>query len=316
MRRFDSVPGLLYSTPMSYIEEFLEYIVAEGGRAFNSYAAYKSDLLSLEKYLRSKHRQELQDAKDNEINLYITNLHSEISPRSICRKISSIKHFYQFLVTEKIIDKNPTENIISPKYTKKLPRALSVNEIKSLLEECRNMNSQQGLRLELMISLLYDTGMRISEMLSIKLSDLGFANSKDIELKNYFSIVGKGSKERIVIINNYTKLLLEKYIGNYCSNNYSKQYLFSSNSALGHMTRQNFDILIKKIANLASLNEVSAHKLRHSFATHMLENGSDLRVLQELLGHSDISSTQIYTHMDKKHLKNLLQSKHPMSSDL
>jgi integrase/recombinase XerD len=171
------------------------------------------------------------------------------------------------------------------------------------------------------VSLLYASGLRVSELVTLKIDDLIFEHSLESgpkKLKNYFTIKGKGERERIVIINDTTSQSLEEYLKIRHIFSTNSRFLFPSRSNLGHMTRQNFAILLKNAAISSGIDHrrVSPHILRHSFASHLLENGADLRVIQELLGHVDIATTQIYTHLQKSHLKKIIDECHPINREL
>lgn len=303
---------------MEYIEQFLEMALAERAISENSLISYKRDLLDYKYFLEAKKLNEFRVSSED-IDKYIRGLSNKsISARSINRKISTIKSYYSFLISENYTDYNPTLIVDLPKYNNKLPSVLSINEIKVLLNYCNNDNSPEGLRLSAMIHLIYASGLRVSELVSLKVTDITIGG-KNSEVRSNFVVKGKGGKDRMVIINQKAKNSLEQYLAvreNFCKlgSSFSKIYFFPSVSAKGHMTRQNFALLLKQATIKAGLDPeiVSPHVLRHSFASHLLENGADLRVIQELLGHSDISTTQIYTHVQSSHLKYTLQKHHPL----
>ncbi len=321
MRRFDSGPGLhkKYTNMMGFIEQFLEMMIAERGVANNSIVSYKCDLLDFQKFLLQNKLLELNIKAEN-IRDWVEYLaENGLQARSINRKISTIKNYYEFLISEKHTNYNPTLMVDLPKYQTKLPATLSIDQIKTLLLYCNQDKSPDSVRLKAMIHLLYASGLRVSELVSIRLTDI-LVNQISQNIKRIFSITGKGNKERMVIINEQAALSLLDYLtirSNFISRKHLKSqiYLFCSSAASGHMTRQNFAILLKQAAIKAGLNpdNISPHTLRHSFASHLLEGGADLRVIQELLGHADISTTQIYTHIQTKHLK-LALDRHPLKS--
>ncbi len=326
MRRFDSDPGLhkKYTNMMGFIEQFLEMMIAERGVANNSKLSYQCDLLDFQKFLLQNKLSELNIKAEN-IRDWVEYLaENGLQARSINRKISTIKNYYEFLISEKHTNYNPTLMVDLPKYQTKLPSTLSIDQIKTLLLYCEQDKDTDSIRLKAMIHLLYASGLRVSELVSIKLTDI-LANQMlqdkmSQNIKKIFSITGKGNKERMVIINEQAALSLLDYLtirNNFISKKHlkSQNYLFCSSAASGHMTRQNFAILLKQAAIKAGLNpdNISPHTLRHSFASHLLEGGADLRVIQELLGHADISTTQIYTHIQTKHLK-LALDRHPLKS--
>jgi len=305
---------------MNFIEQFLEMMLAERGIAKNSMLSYKRDLKDFQEFLTKNRLTELE-VKDSDISKFILELaKSGISPRSINRKISTLKSYFIFLVSENHTDYNPVLVVDLPRYNSKLPKFLSIDDIKTLLEYCKQDSTPDGIRLNAMIHLLYASGMRVSELVSLKMSDITSGSNCSIIRKN-FLIKGKGSKERVIIINDQAQSALEKYLkirNGFCvsKNSKSNSYFFPSYSNQGHMTRQNFALLLKKASLNSGLDHdsISPHILRHSFATHLLENGADLRVIQELLGHSDISTTQIYMHVQAFHLKKTLKEFHPLEA--
>jgi len=303
---------------MHFIEQFLEMMLAERGIAKNSLLSYKRDLKDFQEFLKKTNLSELQ-VKDSDISKFIELLSKAgISARSINRKISTIKTYFIFLISENHTNYNPVLVVDLPRYVSKLPEFLSINDIKILLEYCNDDDSPDGIRLNAMIHLLYASGMRVSELVSLKITEIT-SGDKFSQIRTNFIIKGKGGRERIIVINEQAKKTLMLYLkirDYFCFNKSqkAKNYFFVSNSTSGHMTRQNFALLLKKASLSAGLDPavISPHALRHSFASHLLENGADLRVIQELLGHSDISTTQIYTHVQTAHLKKTLQEFHPL----
>jgi integrase/recombinase XerD len=306
---------------MQFIEQFLEMMLAERGIAKNSLLSYRRDLLDFRCFL-TKHKFQELEVKDSDISNFIKDLAKDgLSARSINRKISTLKTYFTFLISENHTEYNPALIVDLPKYRAKLPEFLSINDIRILLESCAEDKSPDGIRLNAMVHLLYASGMRVSELVSLKLTDITCGNNFS-QIRKSFLIKGKGGKERIVVINKQAQGSLEEYLkvrSNFYDgkNPKSKNYFFVSQSAQGHMTRQNFALLLKKIAINSGLDPdcISPHALRHSFASHLLEGGADLRVIQELLGHSDISTTQIYTHVQTSHLKKTLKNFHPLERD-
>jgi integrase/recombinase XerD len=305
---------------MQYIEQFLEMTVAERGIAKNSLLSYKRDLLDFREFLTKNKLSELETSS-RDIESYIVSLsNNNIAARSINRKISTLKSYYNFLISEGHSDYNPSLIVDLPKYSSKLPDILSIDDIRSLLEYCNQDSSPEGIRLSAMIHLIYASGLRVSELVSLKLVDIasGYTFS---DIRKTFVVNGKGGKERIVVINDKAVQAIKSYLkirDDFCKGKSSnaKQFFFASSSQEGHMTRQNFAQQLKKASLNSGLNPdiISPHVLRHSFASHLLEGGADLRVIQELLGHSDISTTQIYTHVQTGHLKKTLEQFHPLKN--
>lgn len=306
---------------MQYIEQFLEMTLAERGIAENSLISYRRDLLDYREFLSENKMAELAVISED-IEKYIAALvGKQISPRSINRKISTLKSYYNFLISENHTDYNPALVVDLPKYSNKLPSILSIEDMRNLLDYCHNDTSPEGIRLCAMIHLIYASGLRVSELVSLKLIDIT-SGHKNLEVRSTFMVKGKGGKERIVVINEKARHAITDYLQvreSFCKakSQLAKTYFFTSNSSQGHMTRQNFANLLKQAALKSGLDPdiISPHVLRHSFASHLLEGGADLRVIQELLGHSDISTTQIYTHVQTGYLKKTLQECHPLEKD-
>jgi integrase/recombinase XerD len=305
---------------MYYIEQFLEVLYAERGAADNTLEAYKRDVLSLYNYAASKNL-EVIALGSSEIRDYIQYLNSSgYSPRSISRKISSIRHFYDFLISEEELMANPAKLVDLPKYRSELPKVMNTEEVEALLNSCAGPETPGEWRFYSIIEVLYATGMRASELVSLPLSCLSIKqlDSSRPCIDKIIKLRGKGGKERIVVLHDTAKQAVEGYLyyRNQFLQNVSKKaykYLYPSNSNLGHITRQNLGAMLKKQALIAGISphKVSPHTLRHSFASHMLEGGANLRLIQELLGHSDISTTQIYTHVQNRRLKSALDTHHP-----
>ncbi|ABV84717.1 site-specific tyrosine recombinase XerD [Rickettsia massiliae] len=306
---------------MEFISQFLEMLLAERALSKNSILSYKRDLFDFHNYLATQKLSELNITTEN-IRDWIEYLASnDLQARSINRKISTIKSYYKFLISENHTAFNPVLNVDLPKYQNKLPEILSIDQIKSLLEHCSQDNSPEGIRLNAMIHLLYASGFRVSELVSLKLADILTNKTSKGEVRKIFSVLGKGNKERVIVINEQAVISIAKYLAirDVFVNKAKPRnliYLFPSSALAGYMTRQNFAILLKSAALYAGLNpeHISPHILRHSFASHLLEGGADLRVIQELLGHADISTTQIYTHLQTNHLKKALLH-HPLNKN-
>ena len=300
---------------MDYLEQFLEMMIAERGVASNTIISYKNDLVKFKNFLLAKN---ITEVTTDEIREFISYLSTEeIKPVSIARKITTLKQYYKFLVTENIRNDNPVLLIYKPNPGKSLPKILSKEEVKNLFGVLENPQNFDDIRLSCMLEILYASGMRVTELVSLKMSSVQIEQSSNV-IKPFMTINGKGNKERIVMLNDNAINALAQYLKirvNFIPNQNSEKWLFPSNSKEEHITRQRFGQLLKELAIIANINPdmISPHVLRHSFATHLLENGADLRVIQELLGHSDISTTQIYTHVQTKRLKEVIDEYHPLS---
>ncbi len=278
-----------------YISQYMEYLEIERGLSPNTIMAYRSDLYSLSDFLQQFSFEDISQIQRMHLNLYIKNLYDlKYTPRSITREIASIKGFFKWLSTNDILKHNPALSIEQPKLPKRLPKVLSMNEITELLK------TKMSLLDSAVLELLYAAGLRVSELADIQYNNI------DLKTK-YVRCFGKGSKERIVPIGAKACSALKKYFNerDYILKKYnlSSKYCFIKENGK-KLTRQDVYNFIHGLGKNVN-KDISPHTIRHSFATHLLENGADLRVVQELLGHSDVSTTQLYTHISKKRLKDI-----------
>ena len=285
---------------IQHISLYLEYIEVERGLSSNTVDAYRRDLYSLSNFLSELGLDEVSKVQRFHLNLYIKNLYDKkYTPYSIAREIASIKGFFKWLSISEEIKHNPSLAIEQPKLPKRLPKVLSMKEIKSLLETDLSVLNKA------IFELLYAAGLRVSELSNIQI------NNVDLTSK-FVRCVGKGSKERLVPIGNQACNALKSYIKerDFIIKKYgiTSKYLFIKENGK-KLTRQDVYLFINSIGKNIE-KDISPHTIRHSFATHLLENGADLRVVQELLGHSDVSTTQLYTHISKKRLKEIYFSIH------
>ena len=284
------------------IEEYKKYLLIDRHYSENTIKSYINDLSTFISYLNN-HKLDAINVDHNIILNYLKSI-NDLDERSIAHQISVLRGFYKFLILENYIKVSPMENIDLPKLTKKLPNVLSIDEVDKLLDI--NLNDMYDYRNKAMLELLYATGLRVSELINIKLEDIDIYNS-------LVKTVGKGSKMRIIPFGSYATMALEKYILEYRSKFIKKEatdYLFLNNHGK-KMTRQGFFKILKNLAKEKGINELSPHTLRHSFATHMLSGGADLRSIQEMLGHANLSTTEIYTNISREDLKNNYHSTHP-----
>jgi len=289
-----------------YLDSFLDSIWAEQGLSKNTLVSYEHDIRSFLDYLNDN-KVKLFDAQQSDINLFVSFRFSKgISSSSNMRLISSLKKFFIYLVSHNFVKKNPTENIESPRKVKLLPHTIDTESVDKLLNS-PDLKTRFGARDKAMLEILYACGLRVTELVSLKFSQVVIES-------NFLRVMGKGSKERIIPINDYALSFLKTYIDDFRSEfikSKKTDSLFLSNRG-AEMTRHSFWHIIKKYAMQAGINEhLSPHTLRHAFATHMINNGADLRVVQLLLGHSDLSTTQLYTHIAKNELKELHCKNHP-----
>ena len=290
------------------VEGYIEYLFANKNLSKNTILSYKDDL---KKFISFIEQNDLKKLENNIIQNYVKFLSKNFSPKSHSRKLSSLKAFFNYLFDLKLVNKNPIADVDFPKITKTIPKLLSEKEIFTLLERTYNDSSFKGLRMSVMMEILYATGIRISELVEIKNGDL----SEDF---SSVLIKGKGGKQRVVPLFGKVKEVLKKYLFEKRHFNIKGSFLFPSNSKFGHITRHRFFQLLKKLSLECGINvsKVSPHTIRHSFASHLLERGVDLRIIQESLGHKDISTTQIYTHIQSKKIRKILEEKHSIKNDL
>ena len=281
---------------MNYIDIFLEALSAERGRSEKTLAAYASDLHHADAAIPGG----LMTADDVAIQKYLANLPDRAS--SVARHASALRGFYKFLMLEKIITKNPTANLELPKRARALPKFLSVEEIELLISSAGDVKN--ATRLRAMLELVYASGLRVSELCELPMT----ANLGDKLL-----IHGKGAKERIVPMHPGAVHALQRWLD--VRGDDASKYVFPSHGKTGHITRDGFFKILKKCAVLAGIDphRVSPHVLRHSFASHLLAGGANLRAIQTMLGHEDISTTQIYTHVMPEKLRETVVEYHPLS---
>lgn len=292
-----------------YMALFQEYLTVELGLAKNTQLAYMRDLRLLMKSLQLKADEELLQVSRQQLIAYLVRLKQEGRASStVARKLASIKAFYRFLTAERYIRRNPAEVLEAASRGLHLPKVLSVQEVERLLDE-PNLGTLDGYRDKTMLELLYATGMRVSELVNVPV--------KNVDMKmQYVIVMGKGSKERMLPLGRTALHYLEHYLSVV-----RPQLLHGKPDAAaelfvtgwgGPMTRERFYEIIVAYGKSAGISKrVTPHMLRHSFATHLLNNGTDLRIVQELLGHADISTTQIYTHLDVERLREVYDKTHP-----
>ena len=291
----------------TYLDNFLNYLIVERGLAKNTVESYSRDLQKFIDYLEKRNIRDLSALDNITIMSFLLELKSQgLSSRTTGRNLSAIRMFFKFLVRENILKSDPTINIDSPKIRPHLPSVINLSEVDSLLSQ-PDVKTSRGLRDRTMLEVLYATGVRVSELVNLKV------NSLNLEV-GYLIAFGKGSKERIIPLGDTARYYLKEYLSTvrpkYLKGKTSA-FLFL-NSSGKKLTRQGFWKIIKRYALKAGIKKkLSPHTLRHSFATHLLERGADLRSVQIMLGHVDISTTQIYTHITQERLKKIHQQYHP-----
>ncbi len=290
-----------------HLYEYSNYLAVEKGLSKNTLESYRRDLNKFITFLNKLGINDPALIEKVEINRFLTELkNNNCATSTISRTIASLRSFFTFLVQEGFIDNNPALDLESPKIEKKLPRVLTTGEIDRLLGQPKPVE-HKGLRDKAMLELLYASGIRVSELIDLNLSDFD-------PLVGYLRCRGKGQKERIVPIGsvaiNYVSEYMSKARSRLCKNN--GEIALFVNQHGNRMTRQGFWKILKKYALQSNINgEITPHTIRHSFATHLLENGADLRSVQEMLGHSDITTTQVYTQITRKKIREVYDKTHP-----
>lgn len=290
---------------MEFLRDFLTYLSVEKGLSKNTIESYSIDLRKFQDFLLQKNKSFSSFTKTDVVD-FIETLRSEgYSTSSICRYISSIKGLCKYLIIENIIKEDPSENLQTPKRWERLPKSLTISEIISFLELDTPIDKPTMIRDSVMLELLYSSGLRVSELVSLKVEDINLE-------AGFIRVLGKGSKERIVPVNMRAIGRLKSYLRKERLEILKKRqssYLFVTGRGRP-LTRQRFWQAIKALGKKKGI-ELSPHTLRHSFATHLLEGGADLRSVQKMLGHSDISTTQIYTKVTTERLKKVYTKHHP-----
>lgn len=304
------------NNPFAFLDAFLEMLAAERGASNNTLEAYQHDLEDFASY----YQKPVIKASTEDVQSYFSYLTKQgFSEKTRARRLSSIKQFFLFLQTEGERKDNPALNIDSPKLGKTLPKYLSHEEVDCLLTTAQKDTSEEGVRLYALLELLYATGMRISELVTLPMAALNYTKSgNNYTVAEYFIIRGKGNKERVLPLHQKAKKALEEFLLFRPKHLTAPQnkWVFFSRSKAGHLTRQRVCQLLNTLSINAGIDpkRVSPHVLRHSFASHLLHNGANLRIVQELLGHASLSTTQIYTHILDDRARKLVLEHHPLKT--
>ncbi|MGI6777995.1 MAG: site-specific tyrosine recombinase XerD [Acetivibrionales bacterium] len=288
------------------IQKFVNFLEKDKRLSLNTLQSYRRDIEQYISYLRGLNLNSIANTNKTTVITYLLHLKKKGRATStISRNLASIRSFYQYLTKNRIIERDPTMELESPKVEKKLPQILSTKEVELLLEQPKCVDLK-GYRDKAMLELLYATGIRVSELISLDITDLN--------MQMGFIRCNKGARERMIPIGSIAINALQQYLSkarNLLITNNNEQALFVNVNG-GRLTRQGFWKIIKQYKNQAQINkDITPHTLRHSFAAHLLENGADLRSIQEMLGHSDISSTQIYAQIAKNKIKEIYKKTHP-----
>jgi integrase/recombinase XerD len=297
------------------IIRFLTYLKVEKGFSENTLAAYQNDLSQLASFVEKEAAKQglipswatlgRQGMLSYQINLKERNY----APTTLARKVAAAKSFFKFMVVEGRLKENPTENIASPNVARLLPKPISISQVRRLLEQPAKKSTPEAKRDKAMLELLYASGMRVSELTSLNLSDIDIAGG-------FVRCFGKGHKERMIPIYRQAAVAVEEYLKEARPKivRRDEEKALFLNRRGERLTRQGFWQILKGYAKAAGLDkEITPHTLRHSFATHMLSGGADLRSVQELLGHANISTTQVYTHLTSEHVRRTYEKSHPRS---
>ena len=285
-----------------YLEDFINYIKSEKRFSNHTITSYETDLNQFFNFIQLEYQiTKPQDVSFKLIRNWISSLlENNLKSTSVNRKISSLKSYYKFLIVSNYVDTNPTLKLISPKSSKRLPVFVEKDNMDSLFDKDFFEDSYEGKRDKLIIELFYFTGMRLSELINIKTSDIDKVNSQ-------IKVIGKRNKERLIPITFNTLKDLNEFVNFYEIEN----FLFVEGNGKKLYSKKVYRIVNKYLAKISSIKKKSPHVLRHSFATHMLNNGADINAIKEILGHANLSATQIYTHNSIKKLKNVHKQAHP-----
>lgn len=299
------------SSDWRHVEAFLEMMEVERGASRNTIEAYRRDLEHFVRFLAE--RGAGAEAADAEaVRAYLGRLvRARFGSRTVARRLSALRQYHRFLFTDGVRADDPTGGIDSPKRGRVLPKVLSEDDVEALFAAVERRRGPEGARLAALLEVLYSTGLRVSELVGLPLSAIG----RD---RRFLVVRGKGGKERLVPLGERARASLERYKPlrkHFHGPGHEPKWLFPSRGADGHLSRQRFGQLLKELAVEAGLDlrAVSPHVLRHAFATHLLNRGVDLRSVQQMLGHADISTTQIYTHVLDERLKSLVGTHHPLA---
>ena len=291
------------------INDFKDYLKIERGLSENSITSYENDINKLKSFLNEKGKISPLNVSADHIKEFVYNISKEVKANSQSRIISGLKSFYDYLLFEKLIKINPVSNIESPKLRRKLPSTLSIEEINSMINNIDKTKKESERNIAI-IETLYGCGLRVSELINLKISDLYFE-------EDFVKVTGKGNKQRLVPVSEVNKQCINTYL----INSRTKLNIDSRSSDIIFLNRNGYKLtramiftIVKSLSKKAGIKKtISPHSFRHSFATHLLENGADLKTIQQLLGHESITTTEIYMHLDNKALVNVMKKFHPRS---
>jgi integrase/recombinase XerD len=293
------------------VEAFLEMLMAERGAARLTLAAYRHDLGDLAGFVAAR-GQALETADAAILHDYLAaSATRQLAPRTVARRLSAMRQFYRFLLSEGARRDDPTAGLDAPRLGRPLPKILAESDVERLIAAAAAWPGEEGTRLRCLLELLYATGLRVSELIGLPLA----AAQRD---PRFVLVRGKGGKERLVPLSAPARQALTDYLAcraAFLPGGKPSRWLFPSRGETGHLTRQRCGQLLKELALAAGINptRLSPHVLRHAFASHLLDHGADLRSVQQMLGHADIATTQIYTHVQSERLRRLVETAHPLA---
>jgi integrase/recombinase XerD len=293
------------------LEAFLEMLAAERGAARLTLAAYRNDLADLAGFVGARGTA-LENADSTALHDYLAAMTTRLlAPRTLARRLSAMRQFFRFLVSDGTRLDDPTAGLDTPRLGRPLPKILGEAEVERLIAAAASPPDEEGVRLRCLLELLYATGLRVSELIGLPLAGA----QRD---PRFLLVRGKGGRERVVPLSAPAREALTAYLecrSHFLSQNRPSRWLFPSRGADGHLSRQRCGQLLKELALAAGLDpaRLSPHVLRHAFASHLLDHGADLRSVQQMLGHADIATTQIYTHVQSERLRRLVESAHPLA---
>lgn len=280
-----------------YISLFLDSLISERNLSKNTADSYKSDLVGFDEFLGER---DICSATYDDVTSYYDSV-SDMTPATVQRKFSAMKQFFKFLMLEGVIESNPMKNVFRPKSRRTLPKTVQQDEIYKILGVINSLPQDEAMRTRLILLLLYGCGLRVSELINLKCNALE---------GDFLRVYGKGAKERMVPVSQSVADSFREYV----QLRDLREWIFpSNNNPGGHITRQRVFQILRKVTELAGVPDVSPHVFRHAFATHLLNNGADLLSVKNMLGHKNIATTEIYTHVTQHKLKQIVQEKHPLN---
>lgn len=302
---------------LGWRESFLETLISTQGRARATLSSYRSDLDDFFAFAAGK-KWRMETLTSTDIADYLASLTERgMTPSTLARRNSALRQWFKFLISDRLRSDNPVLMVSTPKRARTLPKVLTKKEVMKLVDTTREDGSAEGVRFNTIMEMIYASGMRVSELVSLKMQHIERNPKKPKDIAPYFMVRGKGAKDRLVPLHPSAIEALQRYLTlreHFIPKNRESEWLFPSRKS-GHITRQYVGQQLKALCQRAGIDprKCSPHTLRHSFATHLLEGGADLRVIQELLGHADIATTQIYTHVTEDRLQKAVTKHHPLA---